>query len=152
MSTRTSLHRAGPDDHAILARLVADFHAEEQIDTDERHRQRGMRPLLEGSPHGEFFLLGPKRAPAGYALVCYGWSLEYGGLDAYLDEFYLRPGVRNRGIGSDALHAIAQYLTAKGALALALEVDFDNEAALHTYTKLGFVARGRYGLMVRTLT
>ncbi|MEL6915607.1 MAG: GNAT family N-acetyltransferase [Pseudomonadota bacterium] len=151
MSPRTAIHRATRDDLAILAPLVAAFHHEEGIDTDEAHRQRAVLPLLDGSPHGEVFLIGPRRAPAGYALVCYGWTVEYGGLDSYLDEFYLRPAVRGRGIGGDAIHALSHYLAEKGAMALALEVDFGNAAAVRTYERSGFVARDRYGLMVRTL-
>ncbi|MEM1101502.1 MAG: GNAT family N-acetyltransferase [Pseudomonadota bacterium] len=152
MSPRTAIHRATAEDLPILAPLVAAFHHEEGIDTDEAHRQRALSPLLEGSPHGEVFLIGPRRAPAGYALVCYGWSLEYGGLDAYLDEFYLRPAVRGRGIGGDALHALSHYLGEKGAMSLALEVDMRNEAAQRSYARSGFEARERYSLMVRTLT
>ena len=148
---RAALHRATLEDLERLAPLVAAFHAEEGMDTDEPHRLRGMKPLLKGSPHGEFFLVGPRMAPAGYAMVCYGWSLEYGGLDAYLDEFYLRPAVRGRGIAGDVLHELSVYLAKKGAGALALEVDFNNEAAINAYTKSGFEQRGRYGLMVRTL-
>ncbi|MEM6729054.1 MAG: GNAT family N-acetyltransferase [Pseudomonadota bacterium] len=148
---RTAIHRADEGDRAILLPLIADFHAEEGIDSGEAHIARAVGPLLSGSPHGEVFLAGPRRAPAGYALVCYGWSLEYGGLDAYLDELYLRPAVRGRGIGGDVLHALSHYLAQKGACALALEVDFDNATAIRTYERSGFVARGRYGLMVRTL-
>ncbi|MEM1235662.1 MAG: GNAT family N-acetyltransferase [Pseudomonadota bacterium] len=150
-SARAALHRATSDDLDRLTPLVAAFHAEEGLDTDEPHRLRGIKPLLKGSPHGEFFLIGPRMAPAGYAMVCYGWSLEYGGLDAYLDEFYLRPAVRGRGIAGDVLHELSQYLADKGAGALALEVDHDNTAAITAYQRSGFEQRGRYGLMVRTL-
>ncbi|MEM8592517.1 MAG: GNAT family N-acetyltransferase [Pseudomonadota bacterium] len=150
-ANRTAIHKAGPDDTDRLVAMVTAFHAEEGIDTDEPHIRRAITPILEGSPHGEIFLAGPRMAPAGYALVCYGWSIEYGGLDAYLDELYLRPAVRGRGIGSDVLHALSGYLQEKGAGALALEVDFDNSDAIRTYQRSGFEARGRYGLMVRTL-
>lgn len=151
MSARTAIHRATEADSEILVPMIAAFHAEEGIDTDAPHITRAIAPLLAGSPHGEVFLAGPRRAPAGYALVCYGWSIEYGGLDAYLDELYLRPAVRGRGIGGDVLQSLSHYLAEKGAGALALEVDYDNEAAIRTYERSGFQARGRYGLMVRTL-
>ncbi|MEO0676061.1 MAG: GNAT family N-acetyltransferase [Pseudomonadota bacterium] len=151
MSARTAIHRATREDLPALEPLIAAFHAEEGIDTDAAHRLRAISPLLDGSPHAEIFLIGPRRAPAGYALICYGWTLEYGGLDSYLDELYLRPAVRGRGIGSDALQALSQYLSGKGAMALALEVDFDNAAAVATFQRSGFVPRERYGLMVRTL-
>ncbi|MEL6689619.1 MAG: GNAT family N-acetyltransferase [Pseudomonadota bacterium] len=152
MKGRTSIHKAGTDDTERLVPMIIAFHEEEGLDTDEALIRRAIAPLLAGSPHGEIFLAGPRMAPAGYALICYGWSIEYGGLDAYLDEFYLRAAVRGRGMGSDVLQAASEYLAEKGAKALALEVDFANEAAVRTYERSGFERRARYGLMVRTLT
>ncbi|MCH2077385.1 MAG: GNAT family N-acetyltransferase [Rhodobacteraceae bacterium] len=152
MKARTSIHKAGTEDIDRLVPMIMAFHEEEGLDTDEAHIRRAITPLLAGSPHGEIFLAGPRMAPAGYALLCYGWSIEYGGLDAYLDEFYLRAAVRGRGMGGDVLQAVSEYLAKKGAKALALEVDFENEVAIRTYERSGFEKRARYGLMVRTLT
>ena len=152
MKARTSIHKAGPDDIERLVPMIVAFHDEEGMETEEAHIRHAIGPLLAGSPHGEIFLAGPRLAPAGYAMICYGWSIEYGGLDAYLDEFYLRAAVRGRGMGSDVLHAISTYLAEKGAGFLALEVDFENTAAMRAYEKSGFERRHRYGLMVRTLT
>ncbi|MEM1232725.1 MAG: GNAT family N-acetyltransferase [Pseudomonadota bacterium] len=152
MNGRTALHKAEVQDADRLVALIAAFHAEEGMDTDEGHIRRAIGPILDGSPHGELFLAGPRRAPAGYVMVSYGWSIEFGGLDSYLDEIYMRPAVRGRGIGQDVIHALSHHLAAKGALSLYLEVDYDNEAAVQAYRKSGFKPRGRYGLMVRTLT
>ncbi|MEM9437688.1 MAG: hypothetical protein AAGA15_11660 [Pseudomonadota bacterium] len=91
---RTAIHKAGPEDADRLTKLITAFHGEEGMDTDEAHIRKAIAPILAGSPHGELFLAGPRMAPAGYVMVSYGWSIEFGGLDSYMDELYLRPAVR----------------------------------------------------------
>ena len=81
------------------------------------HSEDLILPLLEGSPHGAVYLIGPARAPIGYAIVSFGWSVEFGGLDGFVDELYLRPAVRRRGIATEALLALGQRLGAAGMTA-----------------------------------
>ncbi len=97
----TALTLAKPDDIDRIVPLIAAFHAEMNIDQSDAKRRAAVQPLLDGSPHGAIYIAGPVRAPIGYAAISFGWSLEFGGLDGILDEIYIRPGVRGRGIGSD---------------------------------------------------
>lgn len=147
----TALTIAGPDDLDRLMRLVGDCHAEQGIEQSEAARRAALRPLLEGSPHGVIYLMGPANAPIGYAVICFGWSIEFGGMDGFLDEIYIRPGVRGRGIGTDVLHALPKALARAGMKAIHLEVARDNPRARKLYEKLGFDPRDNYGLMSRRL-
>jgi len=143
----SQVHLAGSKDLEKLLPLVAAFHAEEGVESDETHLRAALSPLLEGSPHGAIYIAGPRLGPVGYIIFCFGWSIEFGGLDGYVDELYVRPGMRGRGIGSDLLVSGAKALAAGGVMSLTLEVDHDNETAKTLYTRLGFKDRGRYGLM-----
>lgn len=147
-----ALHLAGVDDIDHLLRLVAAFHAEEGIEQTDTVREAVLRPLLEGSPHGAAYLIGPKRAPIGYVVVTFTWSLEFGGLDALIDELFVRPGVRGRGIGTEVLMSLSRALASAGVQALHLEVDRDNDAGRRLYEKTGFRAKERYVLMTRPLS
>ncbi|MFX0541137.1 GNAT family N-acetyltransferase [Roseovarius sp. S4756] len=147
----TALTLAKPDDIDRLMPLVTAFHAEEGITLDEGRRREAILPLLEGSPHGAIYIVGPPRAPIGYAAVSFGWSLEYGGLDGFIDEIYIRPGVRGRGIGSEVLNALPKALGAAGMKAIHLEVHEKNAKARTLYTALHFEARDGYALMSRML-
>jgi len=147
----THLTLAKPDDIDRILRLVADFHAEEGIEQDETTRRAAILPLLEGSPHGAIYLIGPGRAPIGYVAVSFGWSLEFGGLDGFVDEIYIRRSVRGRGIGSEVLLALPKALAGAGLKALHLEVDRANDKARKLYEKLHFEPRERYMLMSRKL-
>ena len=146
-----ALHLAGPGDLDRLAALVAAFHTEAGLDSSQETRRAGLAPLLDGIPHGAAYLIGPARAPVGYAIISFGWSVEFGGMDAFLDEIYLRPPVRGRGIASETLQALPAALAGAGVRAMHLEVDRDNDPARRLYTRAGFTPRERYLLMSKRL-
>ena len=147
----TALHLAGPNDLTALNRLVTAFHAEMGIVQDDATRTAALQPLLEGSPYGVAYLLGPARAPIGYVIVTFGWSVEFGGLDAFIDEIYIRPAIRGRGVGSDVLIALPKALADAGIRAFHLEVDREDAAAQRLYSRTGFAARDRFMLMTRRM-
>ncbi len=147
----TALHLATADHLPQLLPLVAAFHAEDRVPQDDAGREAALRPLLEGSPHGAVYIIGPTRAPIGYVILSFGWSIELGGLDGFVDELYIRPAVRRRGIASEVLAALPKALASAGLKALHLEVDRENAPAQALYRKLGFTPRERYFLMTRTL-
>lgn len=146
-----ALHLAKPEDLDRLVPLVAAFHAEEGISQDETTRRNALLPLLEGSPLGAIYIIGPTRAPVGYIVLTFGWTVEFGGMDAFVDEFFIRPAVRGRGMGSETLLTLSRMLGQAGVRALHLEVDHENETAKRLYARTGFKARDRYMLMTREL-
>lgn len=146
-----ALHLARPDDLDRLDALAAAFHEESGIETSDADRRAGLSPLLEGSPHGAAYLIGPMRAPVGYVVVTFGWSVEFGGLDAFIDELYIRPPVRGRGIATEVLITLPKALGEAGVMAIHLEVDRENETAHRLYKRTGFAPRPRYVLWSRKL-
>ncbi|MBD11794.1 N-acetyltransferase [uncultured Roseovarius sp.] len=147
----TALSLARPDDLDRLLPLVAAFHDEAGIVQSDSTRRAALLPMLEGSPHGVTYLIGPGRAPIGYIVISFGWSVEFGGLDGYVDEFYIRPGVRGRGIGSEVMVSLPKALAGAGLKALHLEVRRDNDKVRALYRKLRFEPRDAYSLMTCAL-
>lgn len=146
-----AIHLATPQDAAKLLPLIEAFHAEMGIDSDAEHRATALSPLLEGSPLGAVWLFGPTKAPVGYIILTFGWSMEFGGMDANVDELFIRPSVRGRGIATEALAEISKSLQGTGIKALSLEVDREDAATQRLYTRAHFTPRDRYMLMTRTL-
>ncbi len=146
-----ALRLARPEDLDRLMGLVAAFHTEAGIEQDHDKRREGIAPLLDGIPHGCIYLIGPGRAPLGYIILTFGWSVEFGGMDAFVDEIYIRPAVRGRGIATEVLHDLPKALADAGLTALHLEVDRTNETAHKLYLRTGFKPRERYMLMSKTL-
>jgi ribosomal protein S18 acetylase RimI-like enzyme len=144
------LHLARPGDLDRLVAMAAAFHALEQLDLTDDHRRAAILPLLEGSPHGAIWLIGPQSSPVGYIALGFGWSIELGGMEGFVDEFYIRAGVRGRGMGSEALASILRELSGTGLKALHLEVARANDGAKKLYARHGFAARSAYELMTWT--
>ncbi len=147
----TRLTLAKLEDLDRVLPLVTAFHDEEGVQQDEATRRDALTPLLEGSPHGCIYLAGPTRAPIGYVIITFGWSVEFGGMDGFVDEIYIRPGVRGRGIGTEILTALPKTLSAAGMKAIHLEVDKTNTKARSVYEKMHFAPRENYMLMTRKL-
>lgn len=147
----TAITLATPADATKALGLIAAFHAEYGIDMTDEARAEALAPLLEGSPLGAVWLFGPTMAPTGYVIITFGWSMEMGGMDAFVDELYIRPPIRKRGIASEVLSAIASSLSDVGVKALHLEVDREDEATQRLYSRAHFKMRDRYSLMSRTL-
>lgn len=138
-------------DAEVILPLVAKFHDEYQVRSSAMTRRSAIVPLLEGSPFGAIWLFGPRKAPVGYMVVAFSWSIEFGGMEGTLKEIYVRPSVRGRGIAHDALRLLALSLRDAGVRALHLEVDREAPEAHRLYLKSGFVLRDRFSLMSQTL-
>ena len=88
---------------------------------------------------------------AGYIALTYGYSLEFGGRDAFIDEFYIRPDFRGEGLGQTILGLIQQEAERLGIRALHLEVARTNLRAQRLYARANFQPRNKYVLMSATL-
>ena len=137
----TALTVARTGDLERLLPMVAACHAETGRDSDEALRRDGLAPLLEGSPHGVVYLIGPPRAPIGYALLSFGWSVARGGLTAHLVEVHIRRAVRGRGIGSEVLVSLPRALAGAGLRAIDVEIDAADARARAFFARLRFRPR-----------
>lgn len=142
-----ALHLATEADLDRLLPMVAAYHAFDNIHKTDEHRRDAILPLLQGSPHGAIWLIGPRRAPVGYIAISFGWSIELGGMDGFIDEFFIRENIRGRGMGTEVLAALLPQLAQAGLKALHLEVAKDNGNARKLYLKQGFEMRDGYNLM-----
>jgi ribosomal protein S18 acetylase RimI-like enzyme len=108
-----------------------------------------LRRLLADPSLGGCWLVERAGAVVGYAIVTYGFDLEFGGRDSYLTEFWIDLEERGRGAGTEALAALADDLRAREICALHLQVRPDNPA-LRLYERSGFEASPRL-VMTRRL-
>jgi diamine N-acetyltransferase len=76
--------------------------------------------------------------PVGYIVLCFGYSLEWLGRDAFVDEFYLLTDYRGRGWGRKTMAFLEDAARKLSVTALHLEVMHPNTTALELYRKLGF--------------
>ena len=94
--------------------------------------------LLRDARFGRAWLILDGASAVGYIVLCFGYSLEWLGRDAFVDEFYLREEYRGRGWGRATMDFVEDQARTEGIRALHLEVVRQNASALELYRRLGF--------------
>ena len=141
------LKLAGIEDLDALAPLVRAYHEFEHAQLTDEQRAAALRPLLTDGSLGKIWLVLAGRNPIGYLAVCYGYSIEFMGTDAFVDEFYIEPRWRGKGIGGRVLAAVSEDMAGSGVKALHLEVARSNERARSLYRAHGFDSREQFHMM-----
>lgn len=130
------------DEPALLASMAA-FYAEERLAFAPAEAHATLRRLLHTPDFGQVFLLRDRidatRDPLGHFALTLGFSLEFHGRFALLDELYLAPSVRGRGFGRAAIDTAAAWARARDIATLRLEVNHANRRARDFYLAAGFV-------------
>jgi ribosomal protein S18 acetylase RimI-like enzyme len=137
-----SLRPANLTDLAELLPRTRALNAHEGIAIDPAALEAALAHLLREPSLGCAWLVERDGAPIGYAIVTFGYDLEFAGRDAYLTELWIDPPARGGGAGSEALRLLDPELRARGVHALHLQVRPDNPA-LRLYERSGFVASPR---------
>lgn len=110
----------------------------------DRHRSEVNLNQFISTPHlGRLWLVYHEKEPVGYIALTFGYSFEYGGRDAFIDEFFLIETVRNQGIGSAVMKMLDEKAKSLGVSAVHLEVEPHNEKGNRIYQKAGFKGNGR---------
>lgn len=138
---------ATPDDLDTLADLHAAFFREEGYPVDEPRARAAIAELLANRSLGGIVIVGEN---AGYFVLGYGYSLEFYGRDAFLDELYVVPEARRQGLGRAALQFAEGVCREDGIRALHLEVEHAKPDTYRLYEGTGFEDHSRH-LMTKLL-
>ena len=115
-----TIRRAGPEDCEAVIALVRAFHTEDGHPISERGLAAVRAMLAPGSPHGSIMLLSVGPQAAGYGALCLGFSIEYEGREAFIDDIYVVPSLRGRGLGR-RLHPLGRTAERKERRELAVQ-------------------------------
>jgi len=130
---------AGVDDSERIARLLHDFNTEFGEPTP------GVEALTEHSrqllEQAEMTVLLAGDGPDGIALLRFRPSVWSGGLEAHLQELYVVPPLRGRGIGRALLEAAIAAAREAGAGGIDLNTGETDTAARALYESMGFSNR-----------
>jgi ribosomal protein S18 acetylase RimI-like enzyme len=137
------IRRADKDDLVSLLPLVRAYHAFEGLDVSEEQRANALSQLL-GSDYGVVWLGETEAGVVAYLALCFGFSIEAGGRDAFIDELFVVPDSRGRGLGGTLLQRAVEHAQLIDLKALYLIADQSNHAALELYRRQGFSSRDKY--------
>jgi ribosomal protein S18 acetylase RimI-like enzyme len=149
-SAELSFRVATESDADTLLLFMRDYYAFDGHAFDEQKARAALVTLLRNPSLGRVWLIltntneaeknhaTERELPVGYIVLCFGYSLEWLGRDAFVDEFYLRPEYRGRGWGRKTMAFLEDAARSLDVTALHLEVMHQNAVALALYRKLGF--------------
>ncbi|GAB5524741.1 MAG: hypothetical protein Roseis2KO_26130 [Roseivirga sp.] len=126
------------------------FYAIDGYDFEEERARANAENLISNEHLGRLWLLKLYNEPVGYLALTFGFSFEYGGRDAFIDELYLDEAFRNRGYGTKILQQLDAEAGALDIKAIHLEVEGHNHRGKRLYKKSGFASNDRT-LMTRRL-
>ena len=145
---KVEIRIAAKSDLEELVSLVKRYHIFESINSSAKERETALVPLLAcDSKMGFIAIAEANEKIIGYLAACYGYTIEFGGRDAFVDEFYVLEAMRGRGVGSKLIELAKEEARNRRVLALHLEVSTNNVLAKKLYKRLGFVGRERFHLM-----
>lgn len=147
VAMNSRLQLASADDLQQVLPLVEAYHQLEGIQMGLTRRSEAVYSLLCDSSLGGIWLIFTPTALAGYIALTFGYSIEFGGKDAFVDEFYIKPEFRGQGIGKQTLNHIQQEARVLGIQAMHLEVAQQNIRAQKLYVQANFQPRSKYRLM-----
>ena len=110
-----------------------------------------LKRLLAQRTLGEIWVAEEDGHLIGYLVLMYVLSLEHQGLMAEVDEFFVLPQVRSRGVGGQLLSAAEEALRRRGCVRLQLQLAVTNEAARLFYMHRGYRGRAGYELIDKAL-
>ena len=144
------LRRASAVDVSRILQLMRAYYREDDYPFDDILASRAVRELLADEQLGWLWVIESNQRIVGYLAVTLGFSLEYRGRDAFIDELCLEPEARGKRLGTAALEVAHEACRAAGVHAVHLEVERDKEGAMELYRRSGFVDHDRY-LMTKRL-
>jgi GNAT superfamily N-acetyltransferase len=146
-----SIAPAGVGDCTECARLLVEQLGEHGVDASAEELSRVLEKVATDAARGFIMLARDERRIVGIAYVATILSAEHGGLVAWLEELYVAPSFRSRGIGTALVAAILERAREMDILAIDLEIDAGHSRAESLYRRFGFrrLDRSRW---VRELT
>ena len=147
---KPSFRRATDGDVDTVVEMMRDYYDDEGYPFDAVATRDAAQRLCESAELGALWMIDVSDEPVGYLVVTFGFSMEYRGRDAFIDDLYLRPDARGQGIGTQAIATAEAFCRAHDVHALHLEVEGEKLGARRLYERSGFVANDR-ALMTKRL-
>lgn len=136
-SMKPLIRPANAGDLETLVALMRDFYREDADPFDAKESQAAFAALLAEPSWGRVWLAEHESIVVAYAVLTLGFSMEFHGRDAFIDDLYVARAHRGLGIGNALIAACEKACKDLGVRALHLEVRPTNPAA-SLYRRLGF--------------
>lgn len=125
------------DDKNTIIDMMRVFYASPAVlsNGSEEIFEADVENCVNESPYLEGFVFEEKDEILGYGMIAKSFSTEFGKACIWVEDLYMKPEYRGKGIGSKFFEYLEKNYT---DCIFRLEVEEENERAIHVYEKNGF--------------
>lgn len=125
------------DDKSTIIDMMRVFYASPAVlsNGSEEIFEADVENCVNDSPYLEGFVFEENGEILGYGMIAKSFSTEFGKPCIWVEDLYLKPEYRGQGISSKFFEYLEQNYT---DCIFRLEVEEENERAIHVYEKNGF--------------
>lgn len=134
-----------------ISELMGSYHEFDNIDISENERREILGAFFREKNAGKAWIIDLDNTTIGYIIVCFCYSVEFKGYEAWIDEFFITEEFRGKGFGRIILNSLIPLLRSLGVPALHLEVSNNNINAQGLYKSVGFKPRQGFFMMTHEL-
>lgn len=128
-------------DAAAYTEMATDFYSSPAVlhSIPQSYIENTAKAVLDGTPFADIYIFEENGIAVGYGLLALTHSQEAGGLVCWLEELYVKPSLRGKGVGGAFLDFIKREVP---AARYRLEVEPDNARVKALYERNGFSPLG----------
>jgi diamine N-acetyltransferase len=134
----------------LLLVFMEQFYVIDGYPFNKEQTRTSLIEFISQPNQGMIWIVKTNNIPIGYIVLAIVYSFEFGGRNAFVDEFYLEENFRGKGIGKKVMEYVTEEAKNLNIKALHLEVEQHNEKALNLYRAFQFKDHHRI-LMTRMI-
>ena len=125
------------EDKNVIIDMMRVFYASPAVlsNGSEEIFEADVENCVNENPYLEGFVFEENGEILGYGMIAKSFSTEFGKPCIWVEDLYLKPEYRGQGIGGKFFEYLEQNYT---ECIFRLEVEEENERAIHVYEKNGF--------------
>ena len=128
---------AGEDDLAELLPLMRGYCDFYETDTPAEGLEGIARALIGDPREGRQYIARDEGRAVGFATLYWTWSTLRGGRIGVMNDLFVNPGARGRGVGDALIAACLDAVRERGAKVLTWRTALDNHTAQSLYDRVG---------------
>ena len=144
MPSEPSFRLAAENDTDVLLTMMRKYYSFDGHAFEPNRARVALLAFLREPSFGRAWFICDDSIPVGYIVLTLGYSLEYLGRDAFIDEFYLSESHRGKGWGKQALAFVEDQARNLEVRSIHLEVVRQNTGAKEVYRKSGYADHDHY--------
>jgi GNAT superfamily N-acetyltransferase len=153
MTDAITIRPAAEHEVSLVLAFVRELAQYEHLEHEVAATEKDMREALFGSrPYAEVVFACVAARPVGFALFFHNFSTFLGRPGIYLEDLFVRPDARGRGIGKRLLAWLAQTAVERGCGRLEWAVLDWNEPSIGFYHSIGAVPKDEWRIFRLTGT